>query len=117
MLFNSAAFALFLPVMLAAYWLLRGRARRVALLAGSYFFYAWWDWRFLGLLVFSTLLDYSLARAIDRRTCVVARRRLLTVSLVANLGVLAAFKYFDFFRDSFAAGCELLGLRVDLPTL
>jgi D-alanyl-lipoteichoic acid acyltransferase DltB (MBOAT superfamily) len=117
MLFNSAAFALFLPAMLTAYWTLRGTSRRVALLVGSYFFYGWWDWRFLSLLMLSTVLDFSIAHAIDRRESVVARRRLLGVSLVANLGILGAFKYFDFFRASLVQGCAALGLSVDLPTL
>ena len=89
MLFNSAAFAVFLPVMLAVYWGLRGSARRWALLLGSYFFYSWWDWRFTGLLLLSTVVDWGCALAIDRRTDPTVRKRFLLVSVVANLGILA----------------------------
>ena len=66
MLFNSSAFAVFLPVMLAVYWSLRGGARRRALLLGSYFFYSWWDWRFTGLLLLSTVVDWGCALDVRR---------------------------------------------------
>ncbi len=117
MLFNSAAFAVFLPVMLAVYWSLRGSARRWALLLGSYFFYSWWDWRFTGLLLLSTVVDWGCALAIDRRTDAAVRKRFLSVSVVANLGILAAFKYFNFFRDSAAAVFTALGVHAHLPIL
>ncbi len=117
MLFNSPAFAVFLPVMLAAYWVLRGRSRKWALLLGSYLFYAAWDWRFLSLLLLSTVVDFSCARAIDRRRGSGGSGKFLVASVATNLGVLATFKYFNFFRDSFAATATALGLQVDMPTL
>jgi alginate O-acetyltransferase complex protein AlgI len=117
MLFNSAAFAVFLPAMLGVYWALRGSARRGALLLGSYFFYAWWDWRFTGLLLLSTIVDYCCGRAMERQPAPSVRKRWLCLSIVTNLGVLATFKYFNFFRDSFAALLTGVGLHFDLPAL
>ena len=117
MLFNSPAFAVFLPVMLTVYWMLRGDARRWALLAGSYFFYSWWDWRFTSLLIISTVVDFACGRALGRRTGAGARRALLATSIVTNLGILATFKYFNFFRDSATAMLGALGLSAPLPAL
>ncbi len=117
MLFNSAAFAVFLPLMLAVYWALRGSARRWALLIGSYVFYSWWDWRFTGLLLLSTLVDYACARAMEQRKGRGSRKRFLLASICTNLGVLATFKYFNFFCDSAAALLGTVGLSSDLPTL
>ncbi len=117
MLFNSVAFAIFLPVMLIIYWSLRGAARRWTLLIGSYIFYSWCDWRFSGLLLLSTLIDFVCASAIDRRTDPVARKRILAVSVVSSLGILCTFKYFNFFRDSAKAVFSGLGLDIALPTL
>lgn len=115
MLFNSAAFALFLPMMLAVYWRLQGSSRRWALLVGSYFFYAWWDWRFTGLLILSTLVDFHCARAMTDDCPKVRRKRLLATSIVTNLGILATFKYFNFFRDSADALLAGLGVSTSLP--
>jgi len=117
MLFNSPAFAIFLPVMLLVYWALRGRPRQWALLAGSYFFYSVWDWRFTGLLVLSTAIDFVCGRVLDG--CAAPRRRkaIVTASVIANLGILAGFKYFNFFRDSAAALLSACGFGADLPML
>lgn len=117
MLFNSSAFALFLPVMLVAYWSLRGTGRRWSLLIGSYFFYSWWDWRFCGLLALSTLVDYFCAQRIERCKGAARKRSLLFLSIGTNLGVLATFKYFNFFRDSAGALLSTLGIASDLPVL
>jgi D-alanyl-lipoteichoic acid acyltransferase DltB (MBOAT superfamily) len=68
MLFNSLEFALFLPVVFICYWFITVhdlRLQNLLLLIASYFFYAWWDYRFLSLLAFSTILDYSLALRIQ----------------------------------------------------
>ncbi|MFQ5352597.1 MAG: MBOAT family protein, partial [Candidatus Binatia bacterium] len=99
MLFNSASFAVFLPVMLAVYWSLRGEWRGRALLAGSYLFYAWWDWRFLGLLILTTTVAYAGARWMAQCEPISTRRRILTAGIIVHLATLGAFKYFDFFRD------------------
>jgi alginate O-acetyltransferase complex protein AlgI len=102
MRFNSLEFAFFLPVVLAGWALLRGRARHLFLLLASYVFYASWNPPFVLLLWYSTYLDYVCAARIARATSVAARRALLGLSLVGNLGVLFYFKYGNFFVDNVA---------------
>jgi D-alanyl-lipoteichoic acid acyltransferase DltB (MBOAT superfamily) len=117
MSFTSPAFVVFF---LLFFWLwpgLRGRPRQLFLLAASYLFYASWSAPLLLLLLASTLLDFSVARAIDRSDDPTRRRQLLGLSLLGNLGVLACFKYYNFFADSAAAGLHALGLEVSAPTL
>ncbi len=117
MLFNSYVFWLFFLLVAAAYWRLPHRGQNRLLLAASYVFYGWWDWRFLSLIVVSTLVDFGVAR---RLTAVAAprRRRLwLLVSVATNLGLLGAFKYFGFFAAEAAGLLRALGLGADLPTL
>jgi len=120
MLFNSVEFLIFLPIVLAAYYMMRLRAQNLFLVGASYFFYGWWDWRFCGLLLFSTLLDYFCAVAMERPGA--RKRAFLWVSLVGNLGVLGFFKYFNFVNDSLRAvlGCLSIeyaasGLSILLP--
>ena len=117
MSFTSPAFLVFF---LLFFWLwpaLRGRPRQLFLLAASYLFYASWSAPLLLLLIGSTLLDFSVARAIGRSDDPTRRRRLLALSVAANLGVLAGFKYASFFVDSAALGLHALGLDVGAPTL
>src|SRR5438552_1217128 len=117
MLFNSGAFAVFLPIVFLVYWWLRGEARRWWLLAGSYFFYGWWDWRFTGLLAIHTLVDYGCAIGIDRRRGAAGAKRFLLLSIATNLSVLGVFKYFNFFRESTLGLLAAFGLHADLPIL
>jgi D-alanyl-lipoteichoic acid acyltransferase DltB (MBOAT superfamily) len=118
MVFNSYAFAIFLPIVLGGYWLLRGHRRQnLFLLGASYVFYGAWDPRFLLLMWFTTLVDYVVGRRLQREGDDHARRRILAVSLVVNLGVLATFKYFGFFTDSFVDLAGRVGLEVSTPTL
>ena len=70
MIFNSLEYALFLPVVLLVYFRLRHSQQNMFLFGASYLFYAWWDWRFLSLLILSTALDYVIGRKIAA-----ARRR------------------------------------------
>lgn len=116
MLFNSLEYAVFLPAVLLAYWALRHRAQNGLLLAASYLFYGWWDARFLTLLAVSTVVDYSVARAMERAEGG-RRRALLAVSVAANLGILGFFKYYGFFAESAADLLASLGLGADVPTL
>jgi alginate O-acetyltransferase complex protein AlgI len=95
--FNGYAFWCFLGVFLLCYWACPTRLRRWVLLAGSYTFYASWDWRFLGLILFSTTLDYKVAQWIRIVTSPKRKRLLLALSLTTNLGILAYFKYSEFF--------------------
>jgi alginate O-acetyltransferase complex protein AlgI len=118
-LFDSYVFAVFLAVVFTTAWILRhrSRARVLFLLAASYLFYGWWDWRFLSLIVGSTLLDYGLGLAIQGRSDPRARRRLLYLSLLGNLGVLGFFKYWGFFTAEAARLLTSLGLEPHLPVL
>ena len=111
MLFNSLAFLTFFPAFFLAYWLLRGRTRLLFTLAASYFFYAWWDWRLLPLLWFQTLLDFYVGRRLHQLTHADSRQRLLVLSLVTNLALLAVFKYFHFGVDTGRALLHLAGIE------
>ena len=100
MLFNSPEFLMFLPLVFAGYWLLGSRLRlqNMFVVAASYVFYGWWDWRFLALIVFTSAWSWAFglmeANAAPRSAASKAR---LALSCVINLGILGAFKYYDFF--------------------
>ena len=106
MIFNSLQYALFLPLVVGLYWTLPQRFRTPLLLAASYVFYGAWDWRFLGLLLVSTVVDYSVGRGLEATDDEGRRKRLLLVSIAVNLSILGFFKYADFFIDS---AQEMLG--------
>lgn len=116
MLFNSLEFLVFLPVVFFLYWSFfnkREIRRNLFLIAVSYLFYGWWDWRFLFLIIGSSFLDFYVGRAIDISNSTKKRKRLLFISLVFNLGALAIFKYFNFFIEEFAIMSQALGIRVN----
>lgn len=120
MLFNSWGFAIFLPVVFFLYWFATRQDRRQQnnlLLLASYFFYACWDVRFLGLLVFSTGLDYVSGLRIASSGTKRAKKRWLITSIVVNLGLLGIFKYYNFFADSFVSLGQSLGWQLHAPTL
>ena len=115
MLFDSTVYILFLAIVTLVYWRLGFRAQNYFLLAASYFFYGWWDWRFLGLMAVSTIGDFIVARKIDAAPDGSAKRKaLLVASLILNFSFLGYFKYFNFFVDSFARVAVTLGLG-DVP--
>lgn len=101
MLFNSPVFPLFLAVVLLLYTLLRKswRMQNGLLLVASYVFYAWWDWRFLGLILLSTAVDFLVGLGLQKRRS----KLLVAVSVLTNLGILAAFKYHDWFMGELNA--------------
>lgn len=117
MVFNSVEFLVFIFVFLLLFFQVSGRVRLWLMLGGSYFFYGWWDWRFLGLIVASTLLDYSLGIVIGKQENEQKRLRLLILSMIMNLGFLGFFKYFNFFADSFATAMASLGIHTAWHTL
>ncbi|HXW07251.1 MAG TPA: MBOAT family O-acyltransferase [Vicinamibacterales bacterium] len=117
MLFNSLQFLWFFVLVYAAYRAFPHRAQNWLLLGASYYFYAAWDWRFLGLLIASTVVDYSCAVALDRLTSVPRRRLVLVLSLGFNLTLLGFFKYFNFFADNLHVLFGALGWTVDFVTV
>ena len=108
MLFNSATFLIFFAVVFGLYLPAPRRVRNALLLVASYVFYGAWDWRFLGLIAVSTAIDYWSARAIEGGAPE-RRERWLALSVCANLGILAFFKYFNFFIDSFVELARVIG--------
>lgn len=111
MLFTQLEFPIFLVLVLLIAWACRTRiTRNAVLLVASYYFYAYWDYRFCGLLLFSTLVDYALGGAINRSDDDRVRRMLVTVSVVVNFGLLGFFKYCNFFIDSARLLFESVGL-------
>src|SRR5947207_7047669 len=100
MLFDSPVYFLFLIPVVLIYWRLGRREQNIFLLCASYFFYGWWDWRFLSLIFISSVVDFFSARYIASSATPLRRRALLTLSLVLNFGFLGFFKYFNFFAES-----------------
>src|SRR4029077_5597200 len=117
MLFDTPIYILFLCIVVVAYWRLGFRNQNRFLLAASYLFYGWWDWRFLLLMIGSTVIDYFIAIKIADTEDPRVRRLLLTLSLVINFSILGFFKYFNFFADSLAVSLSTLGVHASLPVL
>ena len=116
MLFNSLEFAIFLPLVFGVYWFIfnkKNHLQNTWLLAASYFFYGWWDWRFLGLIAFSSLIDYFIGWQLGKAEATKQRKLLLGISLFVNLGFLGFFKYYNFFAENFAEAFTLLGTSFD----
>ena len=117
MIFNSLAFFVFLGIFLPLYFMLKGRMRLILCLVASYFFYGWWDYRFLSLILTSTLIDYFVGMKLENTEDQPLRKRLMIMSMVANLGFLAFFKYFNFFIDSFREMMLTMGVEPSFNTL
>ncbi len=119
MLFPTMAFGLFFLVVFTTAWSLEREnwRRKAFLVLASWVFYGWWDWRFVGLLIFSATMNWAVAELIDRSPSRSARRWWVTLGVVVNLAVLGVFKYYGFFVEQLGAGLDLLGLHRDLPLL
>lgn len=118
MIFTEPRFLFFFLVVFGVHWALRGnRGRKLWLTCASLAFYGAWDWRFLGLMVGSSLIDYFAGLGLGRTEAPRARRCLLGASLLGNLGILGFFKYYNFFVDSGAGFLRWLGLPVADHTL
>jgi alginate O-acetyltransferase complex protein AlgI len=117
MFFDTPVYFLFLALVLLSYWRLGRRAQNVLLLVASYFFYGWWDWRFLGLIWVSTLVDFFCARVVANSREPAVRKGLLALSVALNLGFLGFFKYYDFFAGSLHSALLTLGWDVPVPLL
>lgn len=116
MLFNSVDFGIFFPLIFLLYWLFfkqNIQNRNVFLLAVSYLFYGWWDWRFLSLIAISSFIDFFVGKKIFIEENDQKRKKWLFVSLFVNLGFLGFFKYYNFFVDSFISTFSLFGKNLD----
>ena len=119
MLFNSTEYLIFLPLVFVLYWFVcRGlRIQNFLLLLVSYVFYGWWDWRFLSLIAFSSVVDFLVAQGMTSTDDQRRRNLLLGVSLSVNLGMLGFFKYYNFFVDSFVDLFALFEVSLSVHTL
>lgn len=119
MQFQSFIFIQFFLLFYASYLLLMSnfKAQNVLLVIASYVFYGYWDWRFLFLLVFSTVVDFAVAKIIDRTSSDRQKKIWLGVSLVSNLSILGFFKYFNFFTASFTDLLTTIGIPVNELTV
>jgi D-alanyl-lipoteichoic acid acyltransferase DltB (MBOAT superfamily) len=117
MIFNSYIFWFFFAVVLFVYWKLPLKQQNRFLLVASYFFYGYWDWRFLGLLAFSSTVDFYLAQRVHRSSNVSSRNRFVLISVVTNLTLLGFFKYYNFFSAELIHALTELGVSFYLPTL
>jgi alginate O-acetyltransferase complex protein AlgI len=120
MLFNSIDFVIFLPVVFLLYWFgtkSNYRLQNVLMVLASYFFYGWWDWRFLSLIFFSTIVDYTVGIQLQKTSENRKRKLLLWTSILVNIGFLGFFKYYNFFLDNFIEAFTLFGAKIEGSTL
>ena len=118
MTFTSLIFLIFLVVVFAAYWGVRRRVvQNWLLLIASYMFYGWWDWRFCGLMLGASLLDYGVGLGLNQTSIERWRRVLLVLALSGNISLLGFFKYFDFFAENLRVLAASLGWTLDHATL
>ena len=120
MLFNSIDFAIFTPIVFFLYWFVANKNlkhQNLIIVIASYVFYGWWDWRFLLLILFSTVIDYAVGRGLLNTKNITNRKILLCISITVNLGVLGFFKYSNFFIDNFILAFSLFGLTIKVEGL
>jgi D-alanyl-lipoteichoic acid acyltransferase DltB (MBOAT superfamily) len=115
MLFNSIDFAIFLPIVFVLYWFVTQKNLKLQnflVVVVSYVFYGWWDWRFLSLIVFSTLVDYVIGVLLSKEEHTIKRKLYIGISIVVNLGFLGFFKYYNFFLDNFITAFSFFGQSI-----
>lgn len=120
MLFNSLDFAVFLPIVFVLYWFVTNKnlnLQNTFLVVASYVFYGWWDYRFLALIIFSSLVDYTIGLKLEKEKKQAHRKVLLWSSIFVNLGFLGFFKYYNFFVDNFVSAFSLFGQNIQPNTL
>jgi D-alanyl-lipoteichoic acid acyltransferase DltB (MBOAT superfamily) len=120
MLFNSFSFLIFIQIVFALYWLLNKKKliyQNILLLISSYYFYSCWNWKFLFLLIFSTLLDYYSGLKIQNSIKIKEKKLWLWISIVINLGFLGVFKYYNFFIESFTELLNTIGFHLNPSTI
>ena len=120
MLFNSLDFAIFLPIVFLLYWFVAQKnlkLQNALIVLASYVFYGWWDWRFLSLIIFSTVVDYLIGQRLRTEDKQSKRKVLLWTSIVVNLGFLGFFKYYNFFLENFVDAFSLFGMQINANSL
>ena len=120
MLFNSIDFAIFFPIVFILYWYATNKnlkLQNLLIVIASFVFYGWWDWRFLLLIVFSTVIDYSVGRKFSNEEKQLKRKILLWISILVNLGFLGFFKYYNFFLDNFINSFSFFGQEIQRSSL
>lgn len=120
MLFNSIDFAVFLPIVFLLYWFVTNKSlkmQNLLIIAASYLFYGWWDWRFLSLIIFSTLVDYAVGIGLSKQENQAKRKLLLWTSISVNLGFLGLFKYYDFFLENFINAFSFMDMPIQANSL
>ena len=120
MLFNSIDFAIFLPIVFIFYWFITNKNLKLQnflIVASSYLFYGWWDWRFLSLIFFSSLVDYFVGLGLLKQENQTKRKILLWTSIIVNLGFLGFFKYYNFFLDNFVTAFSFFGTEIKANSL
>ena len=120
MLFNSLDFAFFLPIVFLLYWFVFNKnlkLQNLLLVCASYLFYGWWDWRFLSLILFSTIVDYFVGLGLSKQEDKKIRKLLLSTSVLVNLGFLGIFKYYNFFLDNFVEAFSFFGASINANSL
>lgn len=120
MFFNSLDFAIFLPIVFIVYWFITNRNLKLQnfiIVLASYVFYGWWDWRFLSLIIFSTIIDYSIGIRLSKEENQLKRKILLWASVGVNLGFLGFFKYYNFFLENFISAFSFFGMEINANSL
>jgi len=120
MFFNSLDFAIFLPTIFFLYWFVFNKnlkLQNVLIVVSSYVFYGWWDWRFLSLILFSTIVDYLIGKGLSKEDNIGKRKILLWISIIVNLGFLGFFKYYNFFLDNFVTAFTFFGREIQSNSL
>jgi len=118
--FNSIEFAIFLPIVFLFYWFIINKNlkhQNFLLLVTSYIFYGWWDWRFLTLIIFSSMVDYLVGIELEKQQDKIKRKFLLLTSIFVNIGFLGFFKYYNFFAENFIKAFTLFGKHPDIISL
>jgi len=120
MFFNSLEFAIFLPTVFLLYWFVfqkNIKLQNSLIVFASYFFYGWWDWRFLSLIMFSTVIDYLVGNKLRTEQQKPKRKMLLWTSIIVNLGFLGFFKYYNFFLENFVDAFSFFGMQINSNSL
>ena len=120
MLFNSLDFAIFLPIVFIFYWFVANKNLKLQnflIVTASYLFYGWWNWRFLSLILLSTIIDFMVGNKLRNEENQLKRKVLLWTSILVNLGFLVFFKYYNFFLDNFITAFSFFGQDIHANSL